>query len=126
MECGGKRSATPLSNFQAVAEFPHASNAKRRRPQLAAWKSTASLLVIPPMPHTPRPHAPLHRLAEGGTFFVTVGTYQKQHHFVQHSRISVLHHGLLTMCRDFGWHIDYGLKTDKLEVLDEYAPSSEW
>ena len=58
------------------------------------------------MPHTPWPHAPLHRLAEGGTFFVTVGTYQKQHHFVQRSRISVLHRGLLTVCRDFGWHIE--------------------
>jgi len=57
-------------------------------------------------PHTPWPHAPLHRLAEGGTFFVTVGTYLKEHHFAGAKRLGVLHRGLLTVCRDFGWHIE--------------------
>ena len=27
------------------------------------------------------PHAPMHRLSEAGTYFVTAGTYLKAHHF---------------------------------------------
>jgi putative transposase len=61
---------------------------------------------MPQEPHTPWPHAPLHRLAEGGTFFVTVGTYLKQHHFRGAERLRVLQRGLLTVCQDFGWQIE--------------------
>jgi putative transposase len=55
---------------------------------------------------TPWPHAPLHRLGVGGTFFVTVGTYLKQHHFCGAERLRVVQRGLLTVCRDFGWHLE--------------------
>jgi hypothetical protein len=51
---------------------------------------------------TPWPHAPLHQLSQNGTYFVTAGTYLKQHHFRGRERLRVLHRGLLTVARDFG------------------------
>src|SRR5436190_20873599 len=58
------------------------------------------------MPRTPWPHAPLHRLSEQGTYFVTVGTYLRQHYFRGRERLSVLNRGLLSVCREFGWAIE--------------------
>jgi len=55
---------------------------------------------------TPWPHAPPHRLAENGTYFVTAGCYQRQHHFRGATRLKVLHRGLLTVARDFGWQLE--------------------
>ncbi len=52
---------------------------------------------------TPWPHAPTHQLSETGTYFVTVGTYLKLHHFRGPDRLAVLHRGLLTVGRDLGW-----------------------
>src|SRR5947207_13990245 len=57
-------------------------------------------------PNTPWPHAPTHQLATSGTFFVTAGTYFKAHHFRGAGRLCVLHRGLLTVARDFGWQLE--------------------
>ena len=54
----------------------------------------------------PWPHAPLHRLGEHGIYFVTAGTYLKQHHFRGADRLAVLHRGLLRVCADFGWRLE--------------------
>jgi putative transposase len=54
---------------------------------------------------TPWPHAPLHQLSQSGTYFVTAGTYLKQRHFRGKARLAVLHRGLLTVARDFGWQL---------------------
>jgi putative transposase len=54
----------------------------------------------------PWPHAPEHRLSVRGTYFLTVGTYLKQHHFRAEARLRVLHRGLLTVCRDFNWRLE--------------------
>src|SRR5438270_917334 len=35
------------------------------------------------------PRAPVHRLSQSGTYFVTVGTYTKAHHFRSRERLSV-------------------------------------
>jgi putative transposase len=59
-----------------------------------------------PAKDTPWPHAPTHQLSESGTFLVTAGTHLKQHHFKGTARLAVLHRGLLTVARDFGWHIE--------------------
>ncbi len=59
-----------------------------------------------PVPKTPWPHAPTHQLSERGTYFVTVGTYLKQHHFRSRERLGVLHRGLLSVARDFGWQLE--------------------
>jgi putative transposase len=37
---------------------------------------------------------------------VTASTYQKQHHFGGAERLAVLHRGLLSVARDFGWHLE--------------------
>ena len=55
---------------------------------------------------TPWPHAPLHHLSQSGTYFLTVGTYRKQHLFRGRDRLRVLHRGLLTVARDFGWRLE--------------------
>ena len=55
---------------------------------------------------TPWPHAPLHQLSESGTYFVTAGTYQKQHRFRGKERLRVLHRGLLRVACDFGWQLE--------------------
>ena len=52
------------------------------------------------------PRAPVHRLSEGGTYFVTVGTYRKEHHFRGAARLGVLCRGLLKVSSDFGWHLE--------------------
>jgi len=52
------------------------------------------------------PHAPVHRLAQSGTYFVTVGAYLKQHYFRGPERLSLLHRGLLTVGHDFCWQLE--------------------
>ncbi len=59
-----------------------------------------------PEPRTPWPHAPTHQLSVRGTYFVTAGTYLKAHHFRGADRLRVLHRGLLTVARDFGWQFE--------------------
>jgi putative transposase len=59
-----------------------------------------------PEPRTPWPHAPTHQLSHRGTYFVTAGTYLKQHHFRGAKRLRVLHRGLLTVAQKFGWHLE--------------------
>jgi len=59
-----------------------------------------------PEPKTPWPHAPTHQLATRGTFFVTSSTYGKAHHFRGTARLRVLHRGLLTLARDYGWQLE--------------------
>lgn len=55
---------------------------------------------------TPWPHAPTHQPGEAGTFFVTARTYQKRHCFTGKKRLAVLHRGLLTVARDWDWHLE--------------------
>ena len=52
------------------------------------------------------PHAPVHQLAESGTYFVTAGTYNKLHHFRGAERVAVLHRGLLALAQEFGWRLE--------------------
>jgi putative transposase len=52
------------------------------------------------------PHAPLHQLAEAGTFFVTAGTYRHELHFQGAQRLEVLHRGLLHVARQYGWQLE--------------------
>jgi putative transposase len=54
----------------------------------------------------PWPHAPSHSLGDAGTYFVTAGTYHKEHHFRGSQRLEVLCRGLLTVAQDFGWHLE--------------------
>jgi putative transposase len=52
------------------------------------------------------PHSPVHQLSDSGTYFVTAGTYHKQHHFRSGDRLQVLQRGLLKVAGDFGWQIE--------------------
>jgi len=55
---------------------------------------------------TPWPHAPTHRLASCGTYFVTAGTYLKQHYFRDPCRLDALQRGLLSVASEFGWQLE--------------------
>jgi putative transposase len=54
----------------------------------------------------PWPHAPEHRLAVRGTYFVTASTYLRQHRFAGKARLAVLHRGLLKVAVQFGWRLE--------------------
>jgi len=54
----------------------------------------------------PWPHAPLHQLGSRATYIVTAGTYNRVHHFRGSQRLGILQRGLLTVTRDFGWHLE--------------------
>jgi putative transposase len=59
-----------------------------------------------PSNDTSWPHAPVHRLAEAGTYIVTAGTYRKMHHFRACERLGVLQRGLLKLAAEHGWHLE--------------------
>ena len=59
-----------------------------------------------PQPDTPWPHAPAHLLSETGTYFVTAGTYRKEHHFRGAERLAVLQRGLLKLASEHGWQLE--------------------
>ena len=93
MECGGKRSATPLWDGVKRRGTRDSIQSMTNQPDTSARK-------------TPWPHAPLHQLAQSGTFFITVGTYHKAHHFRGAERLAVLHRGLLIVAQKFNWRLE--------------------
>lgn len=52
------------------------------------------------------PHAPPHRLSTHGTYFVTTGTYQRQHHFAGAERRDHLQTELLARAKQGGWQLE--------------------
>jgi putative transposase len=48
----------------------------------------------------------MHQLALRGTYFVTASTHLKAHHHRGAERLRVLHQGLLTVARDYGWQLE--------------------
>ena len=51
------------------------------------------------------PHAPSRIVDHPGTYFVTSGTYQKQHFFRGEDRLGLLQEQLLTTLADAGWEL---------------------
>jgi REP element-mobilizing transposase RayT len=52
------------------------------------------------------PHAPLHRLDEGGVYMVTSGTLRKQHLFGGPEGLDLLESALLRLARHYGWQLE--------------------
>jgi len=85
---------------------------------------------------TPLPHAPLHQLGQRGTYFVTAGTYLKEHHFRARERPSVLHRANRYPWCSAAWFERtaspamvksiYRFKIDQVKVSDEFAPAVQW
>jgi putative transposase len=69
-------------------------------------KSKPASFSLMPTNRIPWPHAPEHRLSVRGTYFVTAGTYLRQHRFAGKARLAVLHRGLLKVASDFGWRLE--------------------
>jgi len=51
------------------------------------------------------PHAPAHRLQEGGAYIVTCGTYRREHFFRGPDRLSVVRDNLLRLASEFDWKL---------------------
>jgi putative transposase len=63
--------------------------------------------TITPAPVLPDwPHAPVHRISDQGTYIVTAGTFQKEHHFRGADRCDYLQGKLLAFANDAGWHLE--------------------
>ncbi|MEM1297223.1 MAG: hypothetical protein AAGH89_17795 [Verrucomicrobiota bacterium] len=52
------------------------------------------------------PHAPLHQLQESGTYFVTAGTYLKEHFFGSRKRLRMVQERFLKDAAHFGWQLE--------------------
>lgn len=52
------------------------------------------------------PHAPIHRLSESGTYFVTASTYLQEHHFKGNERLGVVCRGLLKLAKEYHWQLE--------------------
>ena len=63
-------------------------------------------LFAVPENEIPWPHAPVHRLSEAGTYFITAGTYGKLHHFRGPERLGMLQRSLLQVAHEFGWQLE--------------------
>ena len=52
------------------------------------------------------PHAPIHRLNSDGVFMVTGATLYKRHFFTGPQRLNILEGSLLTLSKQYGWHLE--------------------
>jgi putative transposase len=77
-------------------------------PLFDGWTALDNLPILWFMSETrmPWPHAPTHCLAHQGTYFVTASTYRKENHFCGADRLRVLQRGLLSVARDYDWHLE--------------------
>ncbi len=71
------------------------------------------------------PHAPTHRLAHQGTYFVTARTYKAEHHFRSRDRLAVLHRGLLQLASDFDWQLEAWAVFSNHYHFVAHSPASE-
>jgi putative transposase len=51
------------------------------------------------------PHAPIHRLGQGGAYMVTAGTYQKAPFFRGSTRLNHLTRSLVSLAENYGWQL---------------------
>jgi hypothetical protein len=119
MHCDAFEVARALESARGLAQSK-TLRAARKRPEVASAfglrQSSAAFRLarrpnhrhpsVMPDPPPPWPHAPTHQLSTQGTYFVTASTYLKAHHFRGAERLRVVHRGLLTVARDFGWHFE--------------------
>src|SRR5690348_15172951 len=52
------------------------------------------------------PHAPAHRLREGGTYIITAGTYGKDPLFDSSERLTYVTNALMTLTEEYGWSLE--------------------
>jgi len=105
--------ALRLKLIQVIMELPEdrlrqASQAIRAIRELTqpGLPVPAQRVTRPAKPARDWPHAPIHRLTESGTYMVTTGTYQKLHVFQEAERLTLLEDSLLTLARQYEWHLE--------------------
>jgi putative transposase len=81
-------------------------------------------------------HAPLHKLAESGTYMVTAGTYRKAHLFDAPEKRDMLMAELFRLSKEFNWqpqawafmsnhyHVILSLPEDATGLPPELTPSA--
>ena len=115
MECGGK----PTGRDAALDRCAGLA------PETGGYAESESAVVAGAVHTTAWPHAPVHRLSEAGAYFVTVGTYRKEHHFRGKQRLGVLHRGLLWVIQEFGWQLEAWAVFSNHYHFVAHSPSSE-
>jgi putative transposase len=60
----------------------------------------------PPQAKMAWPHAPIHQLADAGTYMVTSGTYRKEPFFSDRILLKMLHSAVLTIAVVHGWQLE--------------------
>jgi hypothetical protein len=92
----------------------------------------------------PWSHAPSHRLASSGTYFVTASTYLQLDHFASTHRLphqNPVKHGLVPVASQYPWcsarwfertasaaqvKSIYRFKLDQVRLCDDFVPSGDW
>jgi len=80
-------------------DVPDTPRTFRMRPE--AQKDLSSQL-----PRKDWPHAPVHRLADNGVYFVTAGTLHKRPFFETPAQRDLLEGWLLSLARQHGWQLE--------------------
>jgi putative transposase len=101
LNCGGNAAALTLVENMRAESDQQPSGPAPPEPKAPSARRSAGAVHKPPWPH-----APLHRLSEQGTYFVTAGTYRKLHHFRGPERLDELQGGLLETAQQFGWRLE--------------------
>jgi len=104
-----------LCDFQSLtisATFSLAMTTGANDPLLPPAATTFALRPVPTvdlklqLPPKDWPHAPVHRLAENGVYFVTAGTLHKRHLFDTDAKRDLLERLLLSYAKHFGWQFE--------------------
>jgi putative transposase len=103
-------------DLPAATRFPHdgcmnadASQPARTvptAPNTFSLPSVRSVDLKSQLPPKDWPHAPVHRLAENGVYFVTAATVNKQHFFHTPQHRDFLERRLLSFAREYGWQLE--------------------
>ena len=82
---------------------------------LSAGDSSPSKSETPPIADSPAelrqskkpwPHAPVHKLTDHGVYFITAGTFHKEHYFRGDDRLALLEFHLLTKANLYHWQVE--------------------
>ena len=94
------------SNFEVHTKFDFPTAHRIRYDLHMSTNDPIQSVAKAPHAKVPWPHAPTHRLSDGGVFMVTAGTYRKEPFFKNEERLQGLHNGLLKYAKQHRWRLE--------------------
>lgn len=101
-----KVDALPGSSLPVLDAYLDLLGASQSAPAPLNTTTATVPLTSPAQSTMPWPRAPLHRLSEKGTYFVTGATLHREHFFRSKRRLAELESRLLSFAADHGWHLE--------------------